>query len=100
MNTIIEIYDDVSGKLLQLHSNLLINKLAFMDGEEINEQGKSLPLPFETVVNVRWTLEMRRPFYSLPLCWKKVMSMTLPRVLLIGLLECPTLKVGSPFLLN
>ncbi|GKV23667.1 hypothetical protein SLEP1_g33371 [Rubroshorea leprosula] len=57
MNTIIESYNKVCGKVLQHQPDLLINELAFMDGEEINEQGKSLTPPFETTSNVRWTLD-------------------------------------------
>ncbi|GLU19428.1 hypothetical protein SLE2022_356810 [Rubroshorea leprosula] len=57
MNTTIEIYNKVRGKVLQHHPDFQIGKLAFMEKEAMEEQGKSFIPPFDTTVNVGWSVD-------------------------------------------
>ncbi|GKV40833.1 hypothetical protein SLEP1_g48434 [Rubroshorea leprosula] len=41
-NTTTEIYNEIHGKLLRHRADFLIDELAFFEGEEMDEQGKSL----------------------------------------------------------
>ncbi|GKV46506.1 hypothetical protein SLEP1_g53488 [Rubroshorea leprosula] len=56
MNTTIEIYNDVRGKVLKHRPNFPIGKLAFFEGEEFDEEGKSLASPADTTVRHRWEM--------------------------------------------
>ncbi|GKV05022.1 hypothetical protein SLEP1_g17080 [Rubroshorea leprosula] len=55
-NTTIEIYNDIRGKVLHHRPDFSIGKLAFYEGDEINEQGKSLAPFIDTTVRLRWEL--------------------------------------------
>ncbi|GKV06973.1 hypothetical protein SLEP1_g18788 [Rubroshorea leprosula] len=49
MNNTIAIYNEVHGKVLQHRPDFSIRELAFIKGEEIDEQRQSLAPPFEIV---------------------------------------------------
>ncbi|GKV34775.1 hypothetical protein SLEP1_g43120 [Rubroshorea leprosula] len=55
MNNTIEIYNKVQDKVLQHRPHFVIGELTFMEGEEMDKQGKSLVPPFDTTVRVQWT---------------------------------------------
>ncbi|GKV06921.1 hypothetical protein SLEP1_g18738 [Rubroshorea leprosula] len=56
MNTTIEIYNDVRGKVLKHRLDFPIGELAFFEGEEFGEEGKSLASPTDTTVRLKWEL--------------------------------------------
>ncbi|GKV23376.1 hypothetical protein SLEP1_g33111 [Rubroshorea leprosula] len=56
MNTTMKICNDVRGKALKHRPEFPISKLAFFEGEEVDEQGKSLAPPANTTVRLRWEL--------------------------------------------
>ncbi|GKV49100.1 hypothetical protein SLEP1_g55867 [Rubroshorea leprosula] len=56
MNTTRQIYDKIDGKVLQHRPDFHIGELAFFEGKEIDEQGKSLALSADTTVRLRWEL--------------------------------------------
>ncbi|GKV17006.1 hypothetical protein SLEP1_g27566 [Rubroshorea leprosula] len=56
MNTTTEIFNDVCQKVLKYQSDFPIGKLAFVEGEEFDEEGKSLASPTDTIVRLRWEL--------------------------------------------
>ncbi|GKV28899.1 hypothetical protein SLEP1_g37887 [Rubroshorea leprosula] len=56
MNTTIEIYNDVRGKVLKHRPDFSINELAFFEGEELDEEGKSLADPADMTVRLCWEL--------------------------------------------
>ncbi|GKV51992.1 hypothetical protein SLEP1_g58602 [Rubroshorea leprosula] len=56
MNTTTEIYNDVRGKVLKHQPDFPINELAFFEGEELDEEGKSLAAPANTTERLRWEL--------------------------------------------
>ncbi|GKV44362.1 hypothetical protein SLEP1_g51556 [Rubroshorea leprosula] len=60
MNTTTEIYNDIRSKVLRHWPNFPIGELTFMEGEEIEEQGKSLIPPFDTTVHLKWGLDKER----------------------------------------
>ncbi|GKU91873.1 hypothetical protein SLEP1_g5687 [Rubroshorea leprosula] len=47
-NTTTDIFNEVRGKVLQVRADFPIGELAFFEGEEINEEGKSLAQPADT----------------------------------------------------
>ncbi|GKV40817.1 hypothetical protein SLEP1_g48418 [Rubroshorea leprosula] len=55
-NTTTNIFNEVRGKVLRHQADFLINELAFFKGEEIDEEGKSLALPTDTRVRLKWEL--------------------------------------------
>ncbi|GKU93341.1 hypothetical protein SLEP1_g6941 [Rubroshorea leprosula] len=55
-NTTTDIFNEVRGKVLQVRADFPIGELAFFEGEEINEEGKSLAPPTDTRVRLRWEL--------------------------------------------
>ncbi|GKV06461.1 hypothetical protein SLEP1_g18359 [Rubroshorea leprosula] len=55
-NTTTDIFNEVRGKVLQVRADFPIAELAFFEGEEINEEGKSLAQPADTRVRLRWEL--------------------------------------------
>ncbi|GKU93653.1 hypothetical protein SLEP1_g7229 [Rubroshorea leprosula] len=55
-NTTTDIFNEVRGKVLQVRADFPIGELAFFEGEEINEEGKSLAQPADTRVRLRWEL--------------------------------------------
>ncbi|GKU89657.1 hypothetical protein SLEP1_g3770 [Rubroshorea leprosula] len=50
------IYNEIRGKVLHHHPDFPIRELAFFDGEDIDEQGKSLAPLADTMVRLRWDL--------------------------------------------
>ncbi|GLU08948.1 hypothetical protein SLE2022_258290 [Rubroshorea leprosula] len=56
MNTTTKIYNDVRGKVLEHRLDFSIGELAFFEGEEFDEEGKSLASPADTTVRLRWEL--------------------------------------------
>ncbi|GKV35897.1 hypothetical protein SLEP1_g44099 [Rubroshorea leprosula] len=55
-NMTTEIYNEIHGKVLHHRPDFPIHKLAFFDGEDIDEQGKSLAPLADTTVRLRWDL--------------------------------------------
>ncbi|GKV36105.1 hypothetical protein SLEP1_g44273 [Rubroshorea leprosula] len=55
-NVTTEIYNEIRGKVLHHRPDFPICKLAFFDGEDIDEQGKSLAPLADTMVRLRWNL--------------------------------------------
>ncbi|GKV39830.1 hypothetical protein SLEP1_g47545 [Rubroshorea leprosula] len=55
-NMTTEIYNKIRGKVLHHHPDFPICELVFFNGEELNEQGKSLAPLAETTVRLRWDL--------------------------------------------
>ncbi|GKV39546.1 hypothetical protein SLEP1_g47304 [Rubroshorea leprosula] len=55
-NMTTEIYNEIRGKVLHHHPDFPILELAFFDGEDIDEQGKSLAPLADTTVRLRWDL--------------------------------------------
>ncbi|GKV19154.1 hypothetical protein SLEP1_g29447 [Rubroshorea leprosula] len=55
-NMTTEIYNEIHGKVLHHRPDFPIRELAFFDGEDIDEQGKSLAPPADTTVRLRWDL--------------------------------------------
>ncbi|GKV39815.1 hypothetical protein SLEP1_g47530 [Rubroshorea leprosula] len=51
-----EIYNEIRGKVLHHRPDFPIRELAFFDGEDIDEQGKSLAPLADTTVRLRWDL--------------------------------------------
>ncbi|GKU99759.1 hypothetical protein SLEP1_g12558 [Rubroshorea leprosula] len=51
-----EIYYEIRGKVLHHNPDFPIGELAFFDGEDIDEQGKSLAPLADTTVRLRWDL--------------------------------------------
>lgn len=60
MKNTIEIYNEVRGKVLQHRLDFSIGELAFIEGEEIYEQGKSLASVFDATVRLKWSLDGER----------------------------------------
>ncbi|GKV49433.1 hypothetical protein SLEP1_g56183 [Rubroshorea leprosula] len=60
MNTTTKIYNNVCGKVLKHRPDFPINELAFFEGEEFDEEGKSLADPVDTTVRLRWELNEER----------------------------------------
>ncbi|GKU99604.1 hypothetical protein SLEP1_g12424 [Rubroshorea leprosula] len=55
-NVTTEIYNELRGKVLQHRPDFLIGELAFFDGEDLDEQGKSLAPLVDATVRLRWDL--------------------------------------------
>ncbi|GKU87085.1 hypothetical protein SLEP1_g1536 [Rubroshorea leprosula] len=55
-NVTTEIYNEIRGKVLQHHPDFPIGELAFFDGEDLNEEGKSLAPFVDATVRLRWDL--------------------------------------------
>ncbi|GKV01993.1 hypothetical protein SLEP1_g14487 [Rubroshorea leprosula] len=55
-NTTTDIFNEVRGKVLRHRADFPIGELAFFEGEEIDEEGKSLALPVNTRVRLKWEL--------------------------------------------
>ncbi|GKV46504.1 hypothetical protein SLEP1_g53486 [Rubroshorea leprosula] len=55
-NMTTEIYNEISGKVLQHRPDFPIRELAFFDGEDLDEQGKSLTPLADATVRLRWEL--------------------------------------------
>ncbi|GKV14868.1 hypothetical protein SLEP1_g25675 [Rubroshorea leprosula] len=55
-NMTTEIYNEIRGKVLQHRPNFPIGELAFFDGEDLDEQGKSLAPLADATVQLRWDL--------------------------------------------
>ncbi|GKV09733.1 hypothetical protein SLEP1_g21189 [Rubroshorea leprosula] len=55
-NTTTDIFNEVHGKVLQVRADFPIGELAFFEGKESNEEGKSLAQPADTRVRLRWEL--------------------------------------------
>ncbi|GKV33444.1 hypothetical protein SLEP1_g41962 [Rubroshorea leprosula] len=55
-NMTTEIYNEIRGKVLHHRPDFPIRELAFFDGEDIDEQGKSLAPLADTTVRLRWDL--------------------------------------------
>ncbi|GKV26715.1 hypothetical protein SLEP1_g35963 [Rubroshorea leprosula] len=55
-NVTMKIYNEIRGKVLQHHPDFPIGKLAFFDGEDLDEQGKSLAPLVDATVRLRWDL--------------------------------------------
>ncbi|GKV46574.1 hypothetical protein SLEP1_g53546 [Rubroshorea leprosula] len=55
-NVTTEIYKEIRGKVLHHRPDFPIRELAFFDGEDIDEQGKSLAPLVDTIVRLRWDL--------------------------------------------
>ncbi|GKU96254.1 hypothetical protein SLEP1_g9506 [Rubroshorea leprosula] len=63
-NVTTEIYNEIRGKVLQHRPDFPIRELVFFDGEELDEQGKSLAPLADTTVRLRWDLnEEGVPFW-------------------------------------
>ncbi|GLU05126.1 hypothetical protein SLE2022_222430 [Rubroshorea leprosula] len=55
-NTTTDIFNEVRGKVVRHRADFPIGELAFFEGEEIDEEGKSLALPANTRVRLKWEL--------------------------------------------
>ncbi|GKV19164.1 hypothetical protein SLEP1_g29458 [Rubroshorea leprosula] len=55
-NTTTDIFNEVRGKVLQVRADFPIGELAFLEGEEIDEEGKGLTQPIDTQVRLKWEL--------------------------------------------
>ncbi|GKV39927.1 hypothetical protein SLEP1_g47621 [Rubroshorea leprosula] len=55
-NVTMEIYNEIRGKVLQHRPDFPIGELAFFDGEDLDEQGKSLAPLVDATVRLRWDL--------------------------------------------
>ncbi|GKV04472.1 hypothetical protein SLEP1_g16627 [Rubroshorea leprosula] len=55
-NTTTEIYNKIYGKVLRHRAHFPIGELAFFEGEEMDEQGKSLAPLVDAMVRLRWEL--------------------------------------------
>ncbi|GKV48701.1 hypothetical protein SLEP1_g55504 [Rubroshorea leprosula] len=55
-NMTTEIYNEIRGKVLQHRPDFPIGELAFFDGEDLDEQGKSLAPLANTTMQLRWDL--------------------------------------------
>ncbi|GKV53246.1 hypothetical protein SLEP1_g59781 [Rubroshorea leprosula] len=55
-NVTTEIYNEIRGKVLRHRPNFPISELAFFDGEDLDEQGKSLTPLADATVRLRWDL--------------------------------------------
>ncbi|GKV36279.1 hypothetical protein SLEP1_g44428 [Rubroshorea leprosula] len=55
-NMTTEIYNEIRGKVLQHRPDFPIRELVFFDGEDLDEQGKSLAPLADTTVRLRWEL--------------------------------------------
>ncbi|GKV50661.1 hypothetical protein SLEP1_g57360 [Rubroshorea leprosula] len=55
-NVTTKIYNEIRGKVLQHRPDFPIGELAFFDGEDLNEQGKSLAPFVDATVWLRWDL--------------------------------------------
>ncbi|GKV19332.1 hypothetical protein SLEP1_g29610 [Rubroshorea leprosula] len=50
------IYNEIRGKVLRHRPDFPIGELAFFDGDDLDEQGKSLAPPADATVRLRWDL--------------------------------------------
>ncbi|GKV30683.1 hypothetical protein SLEP1_g39468 [Rubroshorea leprosula] len=55
-NTTTDIYNEIRGKVLWHRADFPIGELAFFEGEEMDEQGKSLAPPADATMRLRWEL--------------------------------------------
>ncbi|GKV19152.1 hypothetical protein SLEP1_g29445 [Rubroshorea leprosula] len=55
-NTTTDIFNEVRGKVLRVRADFPIGELAFFEGEDINEEGRSLAQPADTQVKLKWEL--------------------------------------------
>ncbi|GKV12597.1 hypothetical protein SLEP1_g23718 [Rubroshorea leprosula] len=55
-NVTTEIYNEIRGKVLQHRPDFPIGELTFFDGEDLDEQGKSLAPLVDATVRLRWDL--------------------------------------------
>ncbi|GKV12350.1 hypothetical protein SLEP1_g23505 [Rubroshorea leprosula] len=55
-NTTIDIFNEIREKVLRYRADFPIDELAFFEGEEMDEQGKSLAPPTDTRVKLKWEL--------------------------------------------
>ncbi|GKV06936.1 hypothetical protein SLEP1_g18753 [Rubroshorea leprosula] len=55
-NTTMDIYNEIRGKVLRHWADFPIGELAFFEGEEMDEQGKSLAPPSDATVRLKWEL--------------------------------------------
>ncbi|GLT57455.1 hypothetical protein SLA2020_304250 [Shorea laevis] len=55
-NLTTEIYNEIRGKVLHHRPDFPIRELAFVDGEDLDEQGKSLAPSADTTMRLRWEL--------------------------------------------
>ncbi|GKV29327.1 hypothetical protein SLEP1_g38264 [Rubroshorea leprosula] len=56
INVTTEIYNEIHGKVMQHRPDFPIGELAFFDGEDLDEQGKSLAPLADATVRLRWDL--------------------------------------------
>ncbi|GKV24653.1 hypothetical protein SLEP1_g34237 [Rubroshorea leprosula] len=59
-NTTTDIFNEVRGRVLRVRADFSIGELAFFEGEEIDNEGKSLALPANTRVRLKWELNEER----------------------------------------
>ncbi|GKV48904.1 hypothetical protein SLEP1_g55691 [Rubroshorea leprosula] len=52
--TTMDIYNEIHGKVLRHRVDFPIGKLAFFEGEEMDDQGKSLAPPTDATVRLKW----------------------------------------------
>ncbi|GKV49224.1 hypothetical protein SLEP1_g55986 [Rubroshorea leprosula] len=55
-NTTMDIFNEVRGKMLRVRADFPIGELAIFEGEEIDNEGKSLAPPADTRVRLKWEL--------------------------------------------
>ncbi|GKV26888.1 hypothetical protein SLEP1_g36102 [Rubroshorea leprosula] len=55
-NTTTDIFNEVRGKVLRHRADFLIGELALFEGEDIDDEGKSLAPPVDTRVRLKWEL--------------------------------------------
>ncbi|GKV01673.1 hypothetical protein SLEP1_g14212 [Rubroshorea leprosula] len=55
-NVTTEIYNEIRGKVLRHRPDFPIGELAFFDGEDLNDQGRSLTPLADATVRLRWDL--------------------------------------------
>ncbi|GKV18245.1 hypothetical protein SLEP1_g28652 [Rubroshorea leprosula] len=60
-NVTTKIYNEIRGKVLQHRLDFPIGELAFFDGEDLDEQGKSLAPIVDATVRLRWDLNEEGP---------------------------------------
>ncbi|GKV31332.1 hypothetical protein SLEP1_g40028 [Rubroshorea leprosula] len=56
-NTTTNIFNEVRGKVLRHRPDFPIGELAFFEGEDIDDEGKSLAPPADTWVRLKWELD-------------------------------------------
>ncbi|GKV19753.1 hypothetical protein SLEP1_g29976 [Rubroshorea leprosula] len=56
MNTTTKVYNDICGKVLRHRPNFPISELACFEREDMDEQGKSLVSPVDTMMRLKWEL--------------------------------------------